>query len=293
MERINLIVANGCSFTAGGGLENPYEYTYFKDYLGNPDYYIKAKEMNYGATNAFKHYEASGSPYWMHENDVAYPKILEKLTGIKSINLAEQGASLKRVIRTTYRFIENYKENLKNVLFIIEIPPGIRLEMFSKFSNKFLLINGSINNNSNIEKQPDSRMDMYTSNTIKYFHHIYSDMNEENFLKRNKFLNQYILEYFDYNEHFFEEWYLLESLLAFLEQNKINCLLTEHTYFEEKYKSYHMNYDYIKKIKHISDFAKENELRINNDFPDLNDLHPSLKGHQLYAELIKEYIDLL
>jgi hypothetical protein len=293
MEKINLIVANGCSFTAGGGLENPYECAYFKDYLGNPNYYLKANTMNYGATNAFKHYEASGTPYWVHENDVAYPKVLEKLTGIKSINLAEQGASLQRVIRTTYRFIENYKKTLKDVLFIIEIPPGLRLEMFSKFANKFLLINSSIDNDSNIQKQPDSRMDLYTSNTIKYFHHIDSDMSEENLLKRNKFLNEYILEYFDYNEHFFEEWYLLESLLAFFEQNKINCLLTEHTYFEENYKSYHLNYNYIKKIKHIFDFTNENKLKIQDEFLDLPDGHPSLKGHELYAKLLFDNIKLL
>lgn len=293
MALIDLIVANGCSFTAGGGLENPYEPDYFKDYLGNPIEYIEAKYMSHGKPHAFDCYQKGGYPYWKHHNHVAYPTVLEKLTGIKTINLAENGASLKRVIRTTYRFIQNYKNDLKKVLFIIEVPPGLRTEIFSKKYNKFLLVNCFFDNEGNISKEyrPFDNRERYTSNTIKYYFNY--DEDESSIKRHDEFMNQYILKYFDYNEHFFEEWCILESLLSFFELHQINCIITKHEYFEKEYIKYHLTYKYIKKIEHILEFTNKNNLKINNFFPELVEFHPSLVAHELYANILKQIIKTL
>lgn len=308
MIDINLIVANGCSFTAGGGLENPHEDSFFKDYLGNPKEIIDKKKMNYGRVNAFDTYQSSGAPYWKHENEVAFPAVLSKLLKINSINLAEQGASLKRVIRTTYKFIHHYQGDLSKVLFIIEVPPGIRTEIFSRNANRFIHINTSVHGipkkegNDKISflkniVSPNYKKkhiyDIYASFAVKYYFDDELANREENLNSRNEFITKYFFEYFDISEHFFEEWYLLESLLSFFEQNKINCFLTEHKYFEKDLKNYHSKYLFIKEIEHIQDFSLNKKMTINDRFYNIGDLHPSLECHEVYANLLKEKIEKL
>lgn len=304
MIDINLIVANGCSFTAGGGLENPYEDSFSKDYLGNTREIIDKKKMNYGRINAFDTYQSSGAPYWKHENEVAFPAVLSKLLKINSINLAEQGGSLKRVIRTTYKFIHHYEGDLSKVLFIIEVPPGIRTEIFSRVADRFIHINTSVHGVPT-KQTNDIVSSLRSISSFKYKHKISNSFavkyyfddelanREENLNSRNEFITKYFSEYFDVNEHFFEEWYLLESLLSFFEQNKINCFLTEHKYFEKDLKNYHSKYLFIKEIEHIQDFSLNKNLTINHRFSHIRDLHPSLECHEVYANLLKEKIEKL
>ena len=61
------------------------------------------------------------------------------------VNDSVPGASIQRVVRTTYDYIFKNKDNLKDTLFILEIPPCWRDEFYStEYKRYFNITIGSI-----------------------------------------------------------------------------------------------------------------------------------------------------
>jgi len=101
---INNIYANGCSFSCGGGL-------HWKDVK---DIYKKNHNIDI-----------------INHVDFSYPNLLSKKLNLNIINDAVPGGSSNRLVRTTYKFIfENIKQS-ENTLFLLEIPPFWRDELYS------------------------------------------------------------------------------------------------------------------------------------------------------------------
>jgi hypothetical protein len=102
--KISKIFANGCSFTYAGGLH----WDDVKEIYKN--------ELNIIIDNHL---------------DYAYPNVIGNILGVDVTNHSVPGGSSNRLVRTTYEYLYQNKDNLEGTFFILEIPPYWRDELYS------------------------------------------------------------------------------------------------------------------------------------------------------------------
>jgi len=103
-DRFEIAYFNGCSFTQGGGLETENDVDW-----NEIDSNGIEKDLKEGRRDVLKIYnEVYGMPYWNSRLDVAYPSIFANITQLQTINDAQSGGGIERIIRT-YR--KNYTNN--------------------------------------------------------------------------------------------------------------------------------------------------------------------------------------
>jgi hypothetical protein len=117
---LKYLVTNGSSITKGGGFEN-YQYR-----QGVRDFY-KSKGVEVPM-----------------QDECTYTYHLGKLLNSQPINLAKCGSGMRRLVRTSYDWINNNLDKLKDTTFIFELQEGIRMEIFLTEYNKFGVVNGFI-----------------------------------------------------------------------------------------------------------------------------------------------------
>ena len=153
----NKIYSNGCSFMWGHHHNNPWYFKYFEEtkdidiskFLEECKNHSQQKEnTQYTNPNVFKPFNEFD---WVREKYNYANRVADEL-GIKLINESIFGGSANRVIRKTVQYIiENTEEDLKSTLFLIEIPPPGRNEMY--FCNENRYVNFAGDNNFDSIKQ--------------------------------------------------------------------------------------------------------------------------------------------
>jgi hypothetical protein len=136
----NTIYSCGSSFSCAGGL--------------NWDNVI-AEYRNMHDINITNHIEHS------------YPNIVSKELNLKIVNQSIPGGSTNRMIRRVYDYIYNHSE-IDNTLFLIEIPPMWRDEIYSNEIDRIINLTWGV-----LKYGVDDKTDFangYTSNDIGYLH---------------------------------------------------------------------------------------------------------------------------
>ena len=100
------LVTNGSSITKGGGFEN---YKYRQDVR---DFYLD-KGLHVPI-----------------QEECTYTYHLSQRLGLEPINLAKCGSGVRRLVRTSYDWINNNKDKLQDTLFIFEIQAMLFLLSF-------------------------------------------------------------------------------------------------------------------------------------------------------------------
>ena len=95
------LVTNGSSVTKGGGFEN---YQYRQDVRN----FYKSKGVEVPI-----------------QDECTYTYHLGKLLNSQPINLAKCGSGIRRLVRTSYDWINNNLNKLKDTTFIFELQEGI------------------------------------------------------------------------------------------------------------------------------------------------------------------------
>lgn len=193
------IYANGCSFTCAGGLNWPEVQKIYKDYL------------NIEITDHM---------------DYAYPNILSKKLGIEVVNESMMGGSINRMVRTTYQYIFKNQNDLKDTLFILEVPPSWRDEFYSNVLNRTINITaGSIND----DKDDTDVANGYDRGDMK---------------KIYKELSQYFFNFVDVDYDMFKFTANLLGLLSYIKLNNWDYLLLDSGTFNNFAKRNNLNNDY-------------------------------------------------
>jgi len=162
------IYANGCSFMWGHHHNNPWLFKYFEE---TKDIDISIFEEKCRKTNIQKentHYTNPNvfQPFneydWVREN-FNYAALIAKNYQAELLNESIFGGSLNRLFRKTINYIINSnKDELKNTLFLLEIPPIGRDEFY--FLNQERYCN-FVSNNDNF--------DFIEDNNFKYTREFY------------------------------------------------------------------------------------------------------------------------
>ena len=274
-QKFNLAYFNGCSFTQGGGLETSLDV----DWNERDENGIE-KPLDDGRRDVLKIYkEYYGIPYWKTRLDVAYPAIFADISKIQTINDAQSGGGIERIIRTTYDFIsENWKERDK-ILLILELADFTRLEFYSNTFNQYTLFNYTIHPEKNIIDE--------WFNCRDYAKRTYSDDN--NHLK--PILKPFVDECLNPKQIFQKLTRELLTFLSFLKLNNITFYITEDLNYELIGMKEPIFSDYVLPMGSPYLWAQNNRGRIVDEVP-IEDVHPGVLGHRGYAKELVSYLEL-
>lgn len=210
----------------------------------------------------------------------SYPKLLADYYSLSLTDDSRYGGSLNRIIRKTWRYIES-QENLKETVFILEIPNGIRDEIFCVDSNDYLNVTPS---------------DLDITDEVR----------SKNFFwrKYKKDIISYYEKFWDFEEFEFKEWINFFSLLVYIKSytNHVYLIHYDRLFIDkipylniEKFLS---DQNFIKLIhpkskiqyKYIEDLCKKEKISIG-DITGVFDSHPNLSGHKIIYQIIREHLN--
>ena len=234
----NKIYANGCSFTKAGGLDQ---------------YHIRQKYkkiLNIDLDNDYIQY--------------AYPNIIGKKLKVPIVNEAESGASLNRLIRTTYEYVYKNQSTISETLFILELPTMWRDEIYSNYLDRTMNINQAMIDGHNMHKE-------LLKNLQSYF---YNFVNVE----------------FDYKKTMNN----LLGLMYFLKHNNLNVILLDNSNFENFLKSNKLKHDFkfvSFEDKLMHQWFNSNKLTIADELGIDIDKHAGIIGNEKIADIVLNYLD--
>lgn len=288
--KFNTIYANGCSFMWGHHHNNPWLFKFFEETkdIDISQFLEECKKHNqqnrdtqYTNPNTFKPFNEFN---WVREKYNYANRVAEHF-GVNIVNESIFGGSIHRAIRKAFKYIiEHSDEELQQTLFIIEIPPPGRQEMW--FCN-----------------QPEGH---------RYCNFTQGDDNfdfitDENF----KFTREYYEKSFEFNIDIVEEFVKLYCLLNLFKSKNINYIFLQSDMgrFQIINKNNTKNYLDYNKIREIQSdinkhsvkfdgsydmvhwFSIEKSATFKNDCPDVSfDGHNSIRGSRLISEQIINHI---
>jgi hypothetical protein len=254
---------NGSSVSAGGGFE---EYQYKKQ--------IRDKYFSKGITLPEKQVECT---YGYH---------LSKKLNLNLINDAKSGLGIDGMIRRTFNWIVRNRKDVKNTLFVLEPPVGIRLDWYVKDWKDFAILNASKDENGN-----------YPFTLVKnWFIDNINEQNEWNEKYKTE-IEGYLNNFYDEDEFRRIENSRLLFFVSYLNQLNIDYYITL-PFISENYIRHDLN-KIIPEDRNINSFlntstlwryCEDNKLLISDEIEDL-DSHIGYLGAQKVAdELYKMFV---
>jgi hypothetical protein len=253
MNSYNRLYVNGCSFSCAGGLHWDEVKKVYENELG-----IKI----------------------VNHLDCSYSNIIGKKLNLKVTNDSIPGGSVNRLIRTTYQYIFNNLKNIKETLFLLEIPPGWRDELYSNELNR--LINVTITSIHSYSDKTDVA-NGNNPNDLRTIHptltnYFYNFVNYEEF-DRNKMMNN------------------LLGLLSYMKLNEIKFFVNDAggdfysflTFFNKLNSDY--NFLWIENEIPMMSWMKDCGLLISDETKNLvDDPHLGIKGNEYVANIFHKQI---
>lgn len=261
------IYCNGCSHSAGGGLE--INRSLYNEVMVR-DYYKKRYDV-----------------WWDNQYDITYSSVLAQKLNVDLQNDSISGGGTERVIRMAYDFV---KQNwgIKNQIFLVlELPSLGRLDFFSKKLNEYVVVNFFYNNN---DYSDDSVSQIY--GTRGYYRSEYND----DFKILNKALENYYLNFFSKKTLYLKISKEINTFLTYLKFHKIKFIFFGGEFSKsidsnlKKNNLLNLRYENLI-LQDFHEFAIETKSTIAEECEFLTtDIHPGYFCHKKFGNLIGDYI---
>jgi hypothetical protein len=244
------IYANGCSFTGAGGLNFAYVRKKYLEILGIKldDDYIQ----------------------------YAYPNIVASKLTIDVQNEAVSGGSMNRLIRKTYQYVYDNQSSISETLFILELPPQWREEVYSNYLDRLMNVTwGTI-------KEPATDM---TDVALGY------DIGD--LKKIHKELESYFYNFINTDFEYKKSMNNFLGLMYFLKYNNAKVILIDNTFFEEFLQTNNLKHDFnFVKFNNMQmqRWFVVNKLTINDELDTKLDGHAGIDGNEKIADIIINYL---
>jgi len=266
VKNIKLIYCNGCSHSAGGGLETNRKLSDNKTYIR--DYYKNRYDV-----------------WWDSQKEITYSHRLAKMIGCDVLNEAASGGGTGRVIRMAYQFVQDNFKIKDEIFLILELPSIGRLDLFSKVLGDYII--------ANIQYKSHD----YRDDTITYFNACRDYSFDEDIGKigaRN--IRTYLENFHTRKSEYVKIAREINTFLTYLKYYNIKFIFTNGEFnasiSSELKKNNLINIKMGNRV--ITDFhqfsvdtkstiAEETELLTM-------DLHPGYFAHMKFAELLDGYI---
>lgn len=273
MENFTTFYANGCSHTAGGGL----------------DCGLTSK-----SDEPFVYEQLYGIKRWNHEKEVTYPVRVANHLNLRCVNDAASGSGAPRLIRTTNEYIRKVGiEKLKKHIIFLQINNPIRrIELYCKKIDDYVIVN--VDWDENIKIKEICVVENYSIKYRKYHPEFFQG-------KIQNDIQYYLENYFDPIKYQKEIGSNLINLFSFLELNKIQyfyCLsdaglLNNHDMYNiNKHKIFDHRNILVDDCVDISEYAFKHNLTVNLETNGIHgDHHAGYFGNKQYGELLAKEIE--
>lgn len=212
-----------------------------------------------------------------NQYDITYPKLVSENFNCDVIFEGDFGGSINRLINKTYDYIFN--NDVKDTLFIIEMPPGWRDEFYS------IELNRSVNMTIGNILSPDDETDVACGYDVKDLHKIHKD------------ISNYFYKFVDYEKERKKWMNGIMGLLSYFKLNKLKYILIDSGDFQNYLRNHNLkeddyNFLWFDNGNAMNNWINEKKLTIKCETNGLsNDEHLGIKGHKLVSEKIINYIN--
>jgi len=174
MKNSKYLVVNGCSFSV-----NPHE--------------------AYHVQNTF----ASKKDYYDYVFPKRYSTVLADKLNFEEVNISTSGSSNDRIFRTTYDWIQENKEKVKDTLFVIGLTDSLRKDLWSNFKQEYIISSEIWQDLEYIARDCDTTSDKVNQwREFEVMNLVNSDEIEKNIIRQCDLFNSYV----NGNVIFFNGW---------------------------------------------------------------------------------------
>lgn len=269
MKDLNItkIYCNGCSHSAGGGLE--------LDRLLDEEIVVR------------DYYKQKYNVEWETQVETTYVNYISKNLGCEYVNEAGSGGGSERVVRMTYDFIKKNWKIKENLLLILEFPSLGRLDLYSNKLKDYIIANLHFSNNDYYD---DSITSLF--GTRGYFNR---DFLQDN-AKIVSELTSYYRAFFSKRNQLTKVGREINMLLTYLKYHNIKFIFFTGE-FSSLIDSEHKRNNLLQLkvgniiIEDLHEFALKTNSTIAEECDLLTtDLHPGYFCHQNFGNLLSDYI---
>ena len=251
MKTFDKIYVNGCSFSCAGGLQWDYIKGLYKEKLS----IIIDNHM-----------------------DFAYPTLVSNYYNVPIENDSVSGGSINRLVRKTYEYIYKNISDINNTLFILEIPPMWRDELWS---NK---LDRTLNITSGLISMPDTDL---TDISNGYGRHEFKKIYNEVLIYFDSFINPDFEDKKSFNS--------IIGLISFIKLLNINYIILDNSHFhnyllKHNLKKDDFNFCFFENIE-MQNWFRIRRLTINDELGVDIDGHAGINGNIEISKFVIDYIN--
>jgi len=164
MKNLKYLVVNGCSFS-----RHPHEPNHVR--------------------NTFP----SDKDYYDYVFSKRYSTLLADKLNVKEVNLSTGGSSNDRIFRTTYDWIQENKEKVKDTLFVIGLTDSLRKDLWSNFKQDYMITSEIWQDLEYIAKDCDTTIDKVNQwREFEVMNLVNEDEVEKNIIRQCDLFNSYV-----------------------------------------------------------------------------------------------------
>lgn len=263
------LYVNGSSVSAGGGFEPKTFRTDIRD---------SYREMGVSLPGT--------------QTECSYPYMISQQLGLTLINESKSGSGVDRLIRKTLQFIFENADKINDTIFILELQMGLRLDWYVEEWGKYGVLNASYNpfefnrNNTN-----------YPFTLVQEWH--VDDVEEQNKWnqKYNNDIKGYLNNFFNHDIHFKRESDKILMFISFLNQLKLDYLISIPEHLSDNYKNILSNIlpdkNNLNKLfmgMELWKFSEKFKLLIRDEVSH-SDNHLGYAGNKKISKILTSYIN--
>jgi hypothetical protein len=268
MKNIVEIYCNGCSHSAGGGMEID-------------------RTISDESITIREYYKNKYNVWWDTQIEVTYSHRLAEIFNCKVVNESISGGGSGRLVRMTYNYIRN-NWNIKDKLFLIlEMPSLGRLDLYSTKLEDYIIFNLQFNNNDYYDNSISS-----LHGTRRYYDSECGSDNEQISFS----LNQYYKSFFDKKVEYKKISRELNTLYTFLKYHKIKFIFFNGEFggsIDTDIKQSNMLNMKVGNqiIEDFHQYAIDTKTTLADETNrEYMDLHPGYFSHLNFAKELSQYI---
>ncbi len=251
MAKFNKIYVNGCSFSCAGGLQWAEIKKLYKEKLSiNIDNHL----------------------------DFAYPTLVANNFNVPIDNESVSGGSINRLVRKTYEYIYKNISHIQNTLFILELPPMWRDELWS---NK---LDRTLNITNGLLHSPDTDL---TDISNGYGRHEFKKIYNEVLVYFDSFVNP------DFEDN--KTFNSVVGLISFIKSLNIKYVLLDNSHFHFYLKKHNLkeeNYNicFLENVQ-MEKWFRLKKLTIDDELDVKMDGHAGIEGNKQISKFLIDYIN--
>ena len=266
---IEVVYSNGCSHSAGGGLELSKELDNQKGILVK-DTYNKIHGVN-----------------WNTQSEVTYIARLAEKLNCEYVNDAASGGGSNRVVRMAYEFVKKNWYRKDKLFLFLEFPAFFsRLDIYSNALNAYLILNQTLN-------EDGKRIFLYA--TREYYNNYTLD--DFNIVNKDKHVSNYLDSFSNYFVEVEKVKREIETFLSFLELHNIKYIFCEggkeiQQTLPDSILQNELSIETIYGIEHdFHHWCMQTKQTIKDELNEqTKDLHPGYFAHINFANILYEHI---